>query len=225
MKVIELKNEIAKKLERAEVTRSVFEATQITAKALGVEPSELPKIYFEEADEGKIVFADNMSSERAKGRPLQYIIGEWEFYGNKFEVGEGVLIPRPETEMLLDILLNEDKRKIENAADICSGSGCLAISLAKKTDGTVYAVEISDEAEKYLRRNVELNGTGNVKIIKADAIGFDGELPLLDAILCNPPYLDSEDMKNLQKEVAFEPTIALFGGNDGLDFYRKIPKR
>lgn len=222
MKVYELKNKISDEFERVGINRPVFEAVQILGDVLKTDSKQLPMKYQDEVGEEECATVCKFAKKRCEGYPLQYLLGSWEFYGERFEVGEGVLIPRPETELLVDIALR--RGKIENVADICSGSGCLAVTLSKRISGCVYAVELSCDAEKYLRRNIEINGCKNVQVIMADALSFDGELPSLDVIVCNPPYLTGTEMKVLQKEVEFEPSMALYGGEDGLDFYRIIPR-
>jgi release factor glutamine methyltransferase len=152
---------------------------------------------------------------RESGEPLQYILGEWEFYGYTFKVGKGVLIPRPETEFLVD-LAKEFKPKI--VYDLCAGTGCVGVALSKETGCQVIAVEISDEAIKYLKQNK----TDKIKIIKGDVLNPDFGIIPADAILVNPPYLTEQEMLELQTEVTHEPQIALYGGTDGLDFYRII---
>lgn len=177
-----------------------------------------------EDDEKKI---SEMIKKRAENYPLQYILGEWEFYGLPFKVGEGVLIPRQDTETLVDTVLEYCKNKSEiKIIDLCSGSGCIAITLEKNTlNSDVYAVEISDNAYKYLDENISLNNS-SVKAVKGDVLSEKTALLFenADIIVSNPPYLTKEDMENLQKEVSFEPEKALFGNNDGLEFYRLIPK-
>ncbi|MDR2531788.1 MAG: peptide chain release factor N(5)-glutamine methyltransferase [Oscillospiraceae bacterium] len=155
---------------------------------------------------------------REDGEPLQYILGEWEFYGYNFKVGKGVLIPRPETEFLIDLA---KKHKPKTIYDLCAGSGCVGIALAKETGCEVIAVEISDEAIEYLKHNAELNNV-SVKIIKDDVLKPEFGFEKADCILVNPPYLTKAEMGELQAEVTHEPEIALFGGEDGLDFYREI---
>ena len=162
-------------------------------------------------------------NKRISGTPLQYIIGRWEFMGNTFIVGEGVLIPRPETEMLVD-LAAEHLKSVDSPVivDFCSGSGCIAISVAKLfPDAKVYAVEKYDEAYSYLVKNIELNNVKNVIAIQGDLFDkfvLDGVRP--DMILSNPPYIRKSDIPTLSKEVLCEPHTALDGGNDGYDFYR-----
>ena len=172
------------------------------------------------AEEGKILFS--AAEKRASGYPLQYIIGSWEFFGRKFFVGEGVLIPRPETELICEYVLKYYSRSMPpRIIDLCSGSGCIAITLAKELSGaSVTAVELYDGAFEYLSRNNVLH-QNCVKALKRDALESFGEF---DCIVSNPPYITENEMKELQTEVTFEPKTALFGGNDGLDFYRAIAK-
>jgi release factor glutamine methyltransferase len=167
---------------------------------------------------------------RANGEPLQYILGEWEFYGYPFKVGKGVLIPRPETELLVDLAVEHE---CFGAFDLCAGSGCVGIAFVKETGCQVLSVENSPEALEYLEQNITLNALANTKqvhVFKNDVFDEDLIKTVNDvmslisgnsAILINPPYLSKDDILNLQKEVRHEPMTALFGGgNDGLDFYR-----
>lgn len=168
-----------------------------------------------------------MVEKRAEGYPLQYILGEWEFYGYPFKVGEGVLIPRPDTETLVEQVMEicrDNNLKSPKIADLCSGSGCIAITLKKELpDAQLFAVELSEKALPYLRENAELNST-DINIISGDVLDVNTArlLENLDIIVSNPPYLTENDMNSLQTEVSHEPEMALFGGEDGLDFYRKI---
>ena len=173
---------------------------------------------------------DEIVRRRIDGEPLQYLLGEWEFYGHPFKVGPGVLIPRPETELLVDL---GAQYKNADFFDLCAGCGCVGIALAKETKGNVIAVEKSPDAVKYLQRNVALNDVRKqVKIFNEDI--FSPHLITLvsrvlsmittkSVVLINPPYLSTDEILNLQKEVRKEPTAALYGGgDDGLDFYRRF---
>ena len=180
------------------------------------------KIFSEDKFE-KIV---EIAEKRKSKIPLQYILGLCEFMGEVFFVGEGVLIPREDTSVLVEESYNILKKKDKlSVADLCSGSGCIAITLKKmlgdKAD--VYGIEISDKAYEYFSKNVSDKGE-NVKAIKADIFKIyeDFEDEFFDAVVSNPPYIEESDMNNLQEEVLFEPKIALNGGKDGLDYYRKI---
>lgn len=180
----------------------------------------------ETADEKLIKNLFELTEKRKKGQPLQYLLGKWYFLDNEFYVGKGVLIPRADTECLVE----EVARYIQNndvkiVYDLCSGSGCIGISLAKMFEKiTVYLVEKSSQALKYLEKNVVLNGVNNVKIISGDI--FDGckKMGLIscDVIVSNPPYIRSDEIKTLQQEVKNEPITALDGGKDGLVFYREL---
>lgn len=164
---------------------------------------------------------------RCKGKPLQYVLGEWDFWKYTFMVGEGVLIPRPDTETLIENILDICRKHNINSPkilDLCSGSGCIAITLDKEIPcSEVWAVEKYDEAFEYLAENIKLNNS-DVKAVKADVLSTEtaGKFRDFDIIVSNPPYLTAEEMQDLQKEVQAEPQSALFGGTDGLDFYRII---
>ena len=166
----------------------------------------------------------SMTEKYASGYPLQYLLGKWEFYGLPFYVGEGVLIPRQDTETLVEFVINKlGKEKDLAGVDLCAGSGCIAIALDKKLECHITAIEKSETAFEYLEKNIRLNNSG-IAALRADVLdekissGFHD----LDFIVCNPPYLTKDDMENLQKQVSYEPAEALFGGDDGCDLYRGI---
>ena len=168
---------------------------------------------------------------RTRGEPLQYIVGEWEFMGLDFFVGTGVLIPREETQLLVETVidyLNQDDNSKKVVFDLCSGTGCIGISVAKSCKNVeVYLIEKSPKALHYLRKNVELHKLDNIKIIEADITKeFQNlNLPSPNVIVSNPPYIKSEEINTLQTEVQFEPKMALDGGEDGLHFYRVIQEK
>ena len=176
-----------------------------------------------EAEEMIFKCAEN----RLSGVPLQYIIGEWDFMGHTFKVGEGVLIPRPETEILCQYVIDTVSDKtVPCVIDLCSGSGCISISVKLGTENTdVYAVEKSTEAFAYLKTNTDALCTDKpISLINGDIFDVDTfkALPKADVIVSNPPYINSADIASLQREVKHEPLMALDGGVDGLDFYRFI---
>lgn len=181
----------------------------------------------EEVDSSHIYKVYNDVGSRCKGDPLQYVLGEWDFWKYTFRVGEGVLIPRPDTETLIENVLDicgKNNLSSPKILDLCSGSGCIAITLDKEIPrSVVYAVEKYGEAFEYLKENIRLNNS-DVTAIKADALLSEAadNFRDFDIIVSNPPYLTAEEMQDLQKEVQAEPGSALFGGNDGLDFYRSI---
>ena len=210
-------------LERGGTENAQFEAEQLLQSA-GVDKITLI------SEPNREVF-ENISAEiraktkrRLSGEPLQYILGEWEFYGLPFKVGDGVLIPRQDTETLVDVslkFLNERERGERKTLDLCAGSGCIGITLAKHADAEVTCVEKSEWAFGYLRENIALNGV-SVNAVSGDVLKDDTVCGEYDLIVSNPPYLTDGDMMSLQKEVRFEPRDALYGGADGLDFYKCI---
>lgn len=164
-------------------------------------------------------------ARRIAGEPLQYILGEWDFMNLRFRVGEGVLIPRPETELLVEFAVERCGGRPLRIADLCSGSGCVGISVAGMCPAAhVWLVEKSPQAFAYLQENIRLNAVPNVTAVHGDI--FDPVLPEgeMDGIVANPPYIPSGELPGLQREVRREPMMALDGGADGLDFYRRIAR-
>ena len=164
-------------------------------------------------------------TQRAEGRPLQYILGQWEFLTLTLKVGEGVLIPRPDTELLCEVAARQLRGKsAPRVLDLCAGSGCVGLGIASLYPSAVVTeVELSDAALPYLRENVTRYPDYAVTVRKGDVLAdfaaFDG---LYDAIVSNPPYIPTADLPALQKEVQREPKMALDGDADGLKFYRTI---
>ncbi len=164
--------------------------------------------------------------KRSNGYPLQYLLGMWTFMDREFFVGEGVLIPRDDTEVCvrecIDCLKTVRAPKI---IDLCSGSGIIAVTLAGLfPTAEVYALELSETAFSYLEKNIAHNRVENIQTVNDDIFTaysrFEDEY--FDLIVSNPPYIETDVISILQKEVQFEPTLALDGGSDGLMFYRAI---
>ncbi len=167
-------------------------------------------------------------NKRLKGMPIQKIFKRAYFYDYEFYINNNVLCPRPETELLVEECLkdikNIDKTKNTNNCikilDLCTGSGCIAITLAKKCNAMVFASDISTKALNVARKNSKLL-SANVKFIKSNM--FKSIKQKFDIIISNPPYISSCDCKHLDREVKdYDPKLALDGGKDGLDFYRII---
>jgi release factor glutamine methyltransferase len=159
---------------------------------------------------------------RVKGEPLQYILGEWEFMGLPFVVDRRVLIPRQDTELLCETALERIRNHAcRDVLDLCTGSGCIAIALQKLAGVNVTASDISRDALNVAKENAKINDVG-ITFVESDLfVNIEG---MFDLITCNPPYLTGTDMEQMQTEVTFEPALALFGGVDGLNFYKKIAK-
>ena len=157
---------------------------------------------------------------RLTGEPLQYILGEWEFMGLPFLVGPGALIPRQDTETLCEAALGWlKKRPGASVLDLCCGTGCIGVSLSKLCGALVAFADISLDALALAERNAKKNGVDGM-FYESDLLA---NLPgIYDLIACNPPYLTAAEMESCQKELTFEPALALYGGVDGLDFYRRM---
>ena len=193
------------------------EARLLLAYSMGIDLSKL--IICETCTEEEYRLFLELISRRTNGEPFAYIIGYKEFMKLKFWVDENVLIPREDTEILVTKAIESDKK---NILDMCTGSGCIAISLAKYIkDSNVRAVDISPKALEVARKNAKLNDV-NVEFIESDL--FEKVNDKYDLIVSNPPYIRKSDIDELQIEVQNEPKLALDGGEDGLDFYKKIAK-
>ena len=206
-----------------------FDSWILFSYCFGMSRSEYFSSSQSQADTKKTTEFFELVSQREKGRPLQYIVGKWSFRDCEFYVGEGVLIPRADTECLVEeaarIINKED---VKTVYDLCSGTGCIGITLAKMFDDIeVVCFEKSDDAFDHLKKNVSLNNVKNVKAVKGDL--FDGgvkySLDSCEMIVSNPPYIRSGEIASLQKEVLLEPREALDGGDDGLEFYRVLKEK
>ena len=166
-------------------------------------------------------------NQRLKNKPLQYITGKTEFYGHQISVSPDVLIPRPETERLVDIAIdtikNLSKPKI---LEVGTGSGCISIALGSaKKDANILSLDVSDSALEIAKINTKKNNISNIKFLKLD---FLESIPKgqYDLIISNPPYISKNEMKEIMLDVKeFEPKIALTDNNDGLEFYRRFSNK
>lgn len=162
--------------------------------------------------------------ERYKnGEPVQYIIGDVNFYGNTIKVNKNVLIPRFETEELVEKIIKKIKNKFNkkiDVLDLCTGSGCIAITIKKEINSNVTATDISSDALEVAKKNVNLNNV-DIKLINSDLFNnIDGKF---DCIISNPPYISyDEEIDEIVKNN--EPNIALYAPNNGLYFYEEILK-
>ena len=222
----ELSYIIKNRLEKAGIEAADFEATELLCHILGSSKAQLLSDGCEPVSDVELEALEKLISRRKSGYPLQYLIGNWEFYGRSFAVGEGVLIPRPDTETLCEEVIRFIGKKPLCVVDLCSGSGCIAVTIAKECPNSrVYAVEKSQAAFGYLQKNIQSNAS-EVTAFCLDAAEREAleAIPACDVVVSNPPYLTKQDMERLQKEVQFEPSMALYGDTDGLFFYRTLTK-
>ncbi|HHZ05902.1 MAG TPA: peptide chain release factor N(5)-glutamine methyltransferase [Clostridiales bacterium] len=171
----------------------------------------------------------SLINRRKNHEPLQYIIGVWDFMEHSFCVGKGVLIPREDTSVVVELCQSEINRifgdKPLNIIDLCAGSGAISVVLGDAYKAShITALEKSDTAFKYLQKNVLLNKAENVGIVTGDVFTdyVNYVENFFDVIISNPPYIESQVIATLEPEVQLEPLMALDGGTDGYDFYRVI---
>ena len=215
-------HEITKALANAEIENYRAEAAMLICRFCGVNQAELLLRHDEDFDSPEL---EHAVIQRISHYPLQYILGYWEFCHETYRITEDTLIPRADTEKLVELatrLLPERAR----FADLCTGSGCVAVStLAARTDCRAVAVDLFPKTLEIARENAEQNGVGDrLGFLEAGVLSpaFMDSLGTFDAILSNPPYIETEQLSLLEPELAFEPNAALDGGDDGLKFYRVI---
>lgn len=219
---------IAIKSKLKDIEDGDLEARYIVEKVCGLSYSEMLFKGDETVTDKMVDDMLKMTERRLSGEPIQYILGSWDFMDFTFKVGEGVLIPRPETEMLVEEILNRIADIKEPVIyDLCAGSGCIGLSIkALRPDANVYLVEKSEDALLYLTENCSIvcDGSDNVTVIRGDILmpGDFEHLPDADVLVSNPPYIKSDEIPTLQSEVLREPHMALDGGDDGLLFYRVL---
>jgi release factor glutamine methyltransferase len=215
-------------LEESNISNPALEAGLLLANVLNKDRIYLYLNSDEEVNSNiESEFLNNVKL-RKNNMPIQYIIGNQEFMGLNFKVDENVLIPRADTEILVEeaIKFGNNKEKI-NILDIGTGSGCIAVSLAYfLKNSEITAIDISNKALEIASKNANINKVNNrVKFLKSDIFSNVPEsyYKKFDLIVSNPPYIDNEDFKNLNKDVKdYEPKSALYGGKDGMFFYDKI---
>lgn len=226
--ILEVGREKLKDLDGADPLK---ESVYILSKVLGENKiyifTNLSKWVSKEEEEVFLGFIE----DRKTGKPMSYIFNEKEFMGINFYVDERVLIPRPETEELVEFIIGfiEESYKDENiqVLDIGTGSGAIALVLGKTFKGIeVLGVDVSKEALEVARENLNRLEASNVSFKRSDLFENIGRGEKFSIIVSNPPYIRKDVVRNLQKDVKdFEPGLALDGGEDGLDFYRRIINR
>ena len=243
MRLLDTIKAVSDYLEQSGVEDFLVDAELLALHAAGIDRL---RAYMENpvVDRRLLSLINRLMKRRAHGEPLQYIIGHVDFLGLEIRVGKGVLIPRPETEMLVEEAIRTVNSKMLNVKssektpspftlhplailDLCTGSGCIALALAKEFPAAqVYATDVSAKAVKYAKGNAGLNGIKNATFLKGPLFDPLEKHMRFDLITANPPYIRTSDIAGLQREVRdWEPDRALNGGEDGLDFYRKILSR
>ena len=225
MTIFEAYNDCKRQLQTAGIEDYVFESKQIIKYVTGYTNAQILTKYTQPLTDFQQNNLTAIIKQRLIRYPLQYILRRWNFFGREFFVGPGVLIPRSDTETLIDVCLEAVKVKQNpRVIDLCAGTGCIGITIKGECEmADVTLVEKFDEALEYTIKNAAHNNL-LVKIVQGDVLKTEGADGLYDLIVSNPPYINDNDMKTLQPEVAFEPATALAGGSDGLEFYRHISK-
>ncbi|MCQ2455090.1 MAG: peptide chain release factor N(5)-glutamine methyltransferase [Clostridia bacterium] len=223
MTIFSAYNDIKRQLKNAGIDEDIFEAKQIIKYVTGLSNEGILSNYQKELTSFEESNLSAIMKQRINRYPLQYILGRWSFYGREFKVGPGVLIPRQDTETVMEVVLEAIKDKDNpQVLDLCAGTGCIGITVAcERPDSSVLLVEKYEEAAKYIKDNLKLAEDG-AKLLMGDIFETCGGDKKYDLIVSNPPYVTEEEMLNLQAEVEYEPKTALYGGDDGLMFFRAI---
>ena len=222
--IFEAYNDCKKELESAGIEDYVFESKQIIKHVTGYSNAQILSKYNERLTEFQQNNMTAIIKQRLVHYPLQYIMCEWGFYGREFSVGPGVLVPRQDSETVIDVALERLGEKQEaDVLDLCAGTGCLGITVAaERPYTTVTLVEKYPEAATYIYKNIRKNDVPNTRVIEGDIFECPAADEKFDIIISNPPYVSASEMEKLPPEVRFEPDTALYGGEDGLLFYRAI---
>lgn len=232
MKFRELVEQLDQQFATAGIESSRTDAELLVAHCAELDRSELAiKIILDESIEDvTLATIAALAARRAKREPLQHLTGKAYFRNLELSVGPGVFVPRPETEGVAQLAIDALKAVANPnpiAIDLATGSGAIALSLATEvTHAKVFAVELNPDSMKYTRRNFERYASENAVLSEGDlAVAFDELAGQVDVLVSNPPYIP-EAMIPIYPEVAnFDPAMALYGGNDGLDLVRVIAKR
>ena len=222
--------DIRQQLKRAGIEAATLEARELVCFGTDKTRDELMRdggLYASPELERRV---RDLVDRHLAGEPVAYLIGEWEFYGLPLDISRDVLIPRPDTEVLVEQALEYIKPLGEcRVLDLCAGSGCIGLAVASQAPGTrVVLGEYSDAALRICRQNIRRNGlSGKVVPMQVDAREKpEKSLGEFQCIVSNPPYIPRDDFEELDVSVRdYEPRLALDGGEDGLDFYRSISEK
>ena len=216
------------RLEESGIPGSRLDAERLLAFELGKDRSYLLAHFQDSVPESSVERFFARITERRRGKPLQYLLGWQEFRGLEFEVTPDVLIPRPETELLVDAAVERFSEGNPILADVGTGSGCIAVATAAALPGSrVIATDLSEEALSVARRNASRHQVSErIQFLSGDLLLPLSPLGLeekLDCVLSNPPYVAVRDLPALQREVRdWEPRLALVGGLTGLEIYKRL---
>ena len=223
MNALELLNSGSHKLKKQKIKTYRLDSEILLSKVLNKSREQI-LINLNQNMKNTEVFAfDNLINRRLEKEPIAYIINEKEFWSKKFLVNKNTLIPRPETELLVENLIKNYKNKNISLLDVGTGSGCIIISLLSElSNSNGVGIDISSSALKIAKENALLHKVENkIKIYNKSIVNlFNCKF---DLIVSNPPYIDTKNIKNLDDDIKkYEPLIALNGGNDGLDVIKKV---
>ena len=233
MRVLDLLKSATQYLEKSGVSDAVADAELLVLHAAGLDRMTAYRDNPEVGEQAQVEMLE-LLKRRAAGEPVQYIVGSVDFLGLRIEAGRGVLIPRPETELVALQAMREMRSLLQASPargrtslrilDLCCGSGCISLALGREfACSSVTGTDISGTAIRYSTRNAEINGITNVSFLEGSLYEPIARLPLFDMLISNPPYIATSELDELQREIReWEPLNALDGGPDGLDFYRKI---
>ena len=223
MRVLEAIKAGSKLLKEKNISTHILDSELLLSKSLKKPREEILINLKENLNEKVLVDFNNYLIRRSKNEPIAYLLGEKEFWSRKFFVNKDTLIPRPETELLVDKLVSLFKKKRMTILDIGTGTGCIIISLLiELKNSTGMAIDISKEAITVAKKNSnKFNLSDRIKFLHKSFKEFYGKK--FDLIVSNPPYIKRKDIKNLSDNIKkFEPKMALDGGKDGLDLIKKI---
>lgn len=224
MTIFEAYNDTKKKLQAAGIEDYVFEAREIVKHITGFTSPQILANYNNKLTEFQQNNLIALVKQRQIRYPLQYIFGSWEFYGRNFYVGPGVLIPRADTETVVDAALDFLKtQETPKVLDLCAGSGAIGITLAcEMQTAKVTMVEKYEPAMRYLNKNVETNNAKNTNVLLGDVFEGTSGGEIYNLVVSNPPYIPESEIELMSPETKFEPETALMAKDGGMEFYKAI---
>ena len=223
MNALELLNSGSHKLKKQKIKTHRLDSEILLSKVLNKSREQILISLNQNMKNTEVFAFDNLIQRRLEKEPIAYIINEKEFWSKKFLVNKNTLIPRPETELLVENLIKNYKNKNISLLDVGTGSGCIIISLLSElSNSNGVGIDISSSALKIAKKNALLHKVENkIRFYNKSIINlFNCKF---DLIVSNPPYIDTKNIKNLDDDIKkYEPLIALNGGNDGLDVIKKV---